>query len=114
MYDPLSPLSLRIFPSLDSTETTLWARWDNSRQPANLASRNYASQTDSPDPFIHGLCQTLLDNASLCDDPSLRDGRDPLGREINSTLGLDIKVVHHYRALDISYPPEEYWWLRFE
>ena len=29
--------------------------------------------------------------------------------EINSTLGLDTKVVHHYRALNISYPPEEYW-----
>ena len=27
-------------------------------------------------------------------------------REINSTLGLDIKVVHHYRALNINYPPE--------
>ena len=26
--------------------------------------------------------------------------------EINSTLGLDIKVVHHYRALNINYPPE--------
>ena len=26
--------------------------------------------------------------------------------EINSTLGLDIKAVHHYRALNISYPPE--------
>ena len=27
-------------------------------------------------------------------------------REINSTLGLDIKAVHHYRALNINYPPE--------
>ena len=35
-------------------------------------------------------------------------------REINSTLGLDIKVVHHYRALNISYPPEECWRLRLE
>ena len=26
--------------------------------------------------------------------------------EINSTLGLDIKAVHHYRALSINYPPE--------
>ena len=31
---------------------------------------------------------------------------EPLWGEINSTLDLDIKAGHHYRALNINYPPE--------
>ena len=34
--------------------------------------------------------------------------------EINDMLGLDIKAVHHYRALSISYPPEACWQSRLE
>ena len=85
--------------------------WDNSKQPTNLASSDYASQTDDPGLCIHGSSQTRPDGVSPGDDLSLcHDGGHHLGRErereINSTLGLDIKVDRHYRALSISYPPE--------